>query len=137
MEKLDRQLSPEDRLWLIREALNNDSLSGVLEAVNNRFGLKEVIEEPVASNSQENIVASESDTLSQNTSKPSLRMSDFAGIYKQEHLHAVEEDLSEASSRVVGQTEQPKVRVLEQPKSVLPNPWGDAETVLPGQLNLK
>lgn len=61
-----------------------------------------------------------------------------ASIYAEEHIPAVEEDYKEQGISLLSPeqeevTSQARRRVLEQQT---PNPWSDAKTVTPGELNL-
>ena len=58
-----------------------------------------------------------------------------ASIYAEEHIPAVQEDLKEQS--VINDKNGNKAKVLVPGNNHTPNPWGDAEVVLPGQLKLK
>lgn len=63
-----------------------------------------------------------------------------ASIYAEEHIPAVREDLINHNQISMDNNpsveNNPKVKVLE-PERQNPNPWSDAETVLPGHLKLK
>lgn len=62
-----------------------------------------------------------------------------ASIYAPEHIPAVQDDLREQGVSFKQEPKgvnEPKKKVLEQQRSSAPNPWGDAEVVSPGQLNL-
>lgn len=136
-----RQMTPEEKLEYsaeVIEAIKKDGLEGSLRVVSKYQKLlykKDVIENPPLSE-ETPILMNEPEKLINNSTGENLQE---ASIYAPEHIPAVQDDLREQGlipNDDKKNAEQPKTKVLEQSRSIAPNPWGDADVVSPGQLNL-
>lgn len=124
MEEKNRILTPEERLLLIKEIINNGGLYGVNELLsklsNNKNQISEttVKEEPIK----------EPDTI--NKTDNSINS---ASIYASEALPLVEADLEEQKQRTIEIEKEPMDETPVKPmvRERIPNPYSDSRTVIP------
>lgn len=145
-----REMTPEEKLEYsseIIEAIKTDGLIGSLKVVdkykkklsneNSLYDYSSQIPETIITTpfKETTDISVENIPNISEIEKPSTE----ASIYAQEHISAVQEDLREQNIGMfsaIKAVEPPKTKVLEVAKSHAPNPWGDAQIVSPGQLNL-
>ena len=123
MEEKNRILTPEERLLLIQEIINNGGLYGVNELLSklsdkNQISDLTVKEEPIK----------EPDTI--NKTDNSINS---ASIYASEALPLVKADLEEQKQRTREIEKQPMDETPVKPmvRERIPNPYSDSRTVIP------
>ena len=124
MEEKNRILTPEERLLLIKEIINNGGLYGVNELLSKLSDNKNQISEPTVK--EEPI--KEPDTI--NKTDNSINS---ASIYASEALPWVEADLEEQKQRTIEIEKQPMDETPVKPmvRERIPNPYSDSRTVIP------
>lgn len=124
MEEKDRILTPEERLLLIQEIINNGGLYGVNELLSKLSDNKNQISEPTVK--EEPI--KERDTI--NKTDNSINS---ASIYASEALPLVKADLEEQKQRTREIKKQPMDETPVKPmvRERIPNPYSDSRTVIP------
>ena len=124
MEEKDRILTPEERLLLIQEIINNGGLYGVNELLSKLSDNKNQISEPTVK--EEPI--KEPDTI--NKTDNSINS---ASIYASEALPLVEADLEERKQRTIEIEKEPMDETPVKPmvRERIPNPYSDSRTVIP------
>ena len=120
MEEKDRILTPEERLLLIQEIINNGGLYAVNELLSKLSDNKNQISEPT--------VKEEPDTI--NKTDNSINS---ASIYASEALPLVKADLEEQKQRTREIEKQPMDETPVKPmvRERIPNPYSDSRTVIP------
>ena len=120
MEEKDRILTPEERLLLIQEIINNGGLYAVNELLSKLSDNKNQISEPT--------VKEEPDTI--NKTDNSINS---ASIYASEALPLVKADLEEQKQRTIEIEKQPMDETPVKPmvRERIPNPYSDSRTVIP------
>lgn len=124
MEEKDRILTPEERLLLIQEIINNGGLYAVNELLSKLSNNKNQISEPTVK--EEPI--KERDTI--NKTDNSINS---ASIYASEALPLVKADLEEQKQRTIEIEKQPMDETPVKPmvRERIPNPYSDSRTVIP------
>lgn len=124
MEEKNRILTPEERLLLIKEIINNGGLYGVNELLSKLSDNKNQISEPTVK--EEPI--KEPDTINKTDNSISS-----ASIYASEALPLVEADLEEQKQRTIEIEKQPMDETPVKPmvRERIPNPYSDSRTVIP------
>lgn len=124
MEEKDRILTPEERLLLIQEIINNGGLYGVNELLSKLSDNKNQISEPTVK--EEPI--KEPDTINKTDNSISS-----ASIYASEALPLVEADLEEQKQRTIEIEKEPMDETPVKPmvRERIPNPYSDSRTVIP------
>ena len=124
MEEKNRILTPEERLLLIKEIINNGGLYGVNELLSKLSDNKNQISEPTVK--EEPI--KETDTI--NKTDNSINS---ASIYASEALPLVEADLEEQKQRTIEIEKEPMDETPVKPmvRERIPNPYSDSRTVIP------
>lgn len=124
MEEKNRILTPEERLLLIQEIINNGGLYGVNELLSKLSDNKNQISEPTVK--EEPI--KEPDTINKTDNSISS-----ASIYASEALPLVEADLEEQKQRTIEIEKQPMDETPVKPmvRERIPNPYSDSRTVIP------
>lgn len=124
MEEKNRILTPEERLLLIQEIINNGGLYGVNELLSKLSDNKNQISEPTVK--EEPI--KERDTI--NKTDNSINS---ASIYASEALPLVEADLEEQKQRTIEIEKEPMDETPVKPmvRERIPNPYSDSRTVIP------
>lgn len=124
MEEKDRILTPEERLLLIQEIINNGGLYAVNELLSKLSNNKNQIPEPTVK--EEPI--KEPDTI--NKTDNSINS---ASIYASEALPLVKADLEEQKQRTREIEKQPMDETPVKPmvRERIPNPYSDSRTVIP------
>lgn len=124
MEEKNRILTPEERLLLIKEIINNGGLYGVNELLSKLSDNKNQISEPTVK--EEPI--KEPDTINKTDNSISS-----ASIYASEALPLVEADLEEQKQRTIEIEKEPMDETPVKPmvRERIPNPYSDSRTVIP------
>lgn len=124
MEEKNRILTPEERLLLIQEIINNGGLYAVNELLSKLSNNKNQISEPTVK--EEPI--KERDTI--NKTDNSINS---ASIYASEALPLVKADLEEQKQRTIEIEKQPMDETPVKPmvRERIPNPYSDSRTVIP------
>ena len=118
MEEKDRILTPEERLLLIQEIINNGGLYGVNELLSKLSDNENKISEPT--------VKEEPDTI--NKTDNSINS---ASIYASEALPLVKADLEEQITREIEEQPPEEISVKPMVRERIPNPYSDSRTVIP------
>lgn len=154
MEEKYREMTAEERLDIIKAAMNANGFPELLKIVKGYETILSVNQSPeykdVSVAGSEEITQLEEtikvdglagivekfNNRQNNSSLPEsqeLIAPQTASIYAEEHIPAVQEDYQE-QNRInnVPSEEQHKVKILEPEKKTLPNPWEDIKRVVPG-----
>lgn len=120
MEEKDRILTPEERLLLIQEIINNGGLYAVNELLSKLSDNKNQISEPTVKEEPETINKTDNSINS-------------ASIYASEALPLVKADLEEQKQRTIEIEKQPMDETPVKPmvRERIPNPYSDSRTVIP------
>lgn len=122
MEEKNRILTPEERLLLIQEIINNGGLYGVNELLSKLSDNENKISEPTVK--EEPI--KEPDTI--NKTDNSINS---ASIYASEALPLVKADLEEQITREIEEQPPEEISVKPMVRERIPNPYSDSRTVIP------
>ena len=120
MEEKNRILTPEERLLLIKEIINNGGLYAVNELLSKLSDNKNQISEPTVKEEPETINKTDNSINS-------------ASIYASEALPLVKADLEEQKQRTIEIEKQPMDETPVKPmvRERIPNPYSDSRTVIP------
>jgi len=154
MENNNKILTADEKLWIINEVSNSESVSDVLEAINNHFEINQIVEDSNEKKSEihtvEQPIAVLNDNIEESDIPSNYRNITESGMYRKEALPAVLEDLSSAvEERITSEESQEhhKTRVLknnnipvdapEATSKPVPSIWADdIKLVSPGDIKL-